>query len=473
MGIFFGYEMRTKRVMYLDIRMLKRLGIIDSPVIVIIGRKNHGKSVLAKSMTLRMSALQTRQNALEGMLANRTWIQDRKRSSGRGEYADVTEFLMAEAIDLAHVGSINIFDVKMGMDEMDMVDTALAVANDVLERKLQRFETLAIQVAVHHMFHEMPAIASPDVLEMLLRAPKKASLRKYFNFVDGEFVKRFKAAHLSLDYVDVINKQLSSLPKSDQAALLTDEQVFAQFVEDSALMSACFGELLRATYGGQFGSERSLYDLLTDTVMHFDWSEVTGKAGDLLEAMMYKWQRIGMERNIPALTPDLVVGDEEASAISRLTHAQFKDEYVRKARAYSFVDINVTQWSTDYVNLGEPGSALRTYGQNINNGFGMRIIGAQPPTDEIRHEITRHGVSDEDAWTTTTLPIGCWGIHIPGQKMQFVQHVVLPSERTVIESNQANMAVTERILASETAVVRRRIARLAELNGTAQIGAAA
>jgi hypothetical protein len=103
----------------------------------------------------------------------------------------------------------------------------------------------------------------------------------------------------------------------------------------------------------------------------------------------------------------------------------------------------------------------------------MRIIGAQPPTDEIRHEITRHGVSDEDAWTTTTLPIGCWGIHIPGQKMQFVQHVVLPSERTVIESNQANMAVTERILASETAVVRRRIARLAELNGTAQIGAAA
>lgn len=477
-GAFFGYEMRTHRAMFIDIRMLKRRGLIDSPVVVLYGKKNQGKTTLVKSLVARLAALQSGRHPKTGELRLvKARISDRKRENGEGEYAALTRFMMATPINLGTIGAINIFDLKMGMSEVDIVSTAINVAEDVLERPLVRYEPLAIQVAVYRMMSHVPHLCSPQTLEMLLRTPTHETLGDYFRGADKAFREEIdRKIQADPDSQQTIQKEFALLPTSDQAGLMEMPELFRLFCEDSSTMSACFGVLLRATYGGMFGSERSLYDLLTERITHLDWSEVSGKAGDLLEAMMYKWQRIAMERNLTEINADVVAGDEEGSAIKRLVHARYKDEYVRKARAYEHVDINVTQYSTDYNQLGDEGSELRQLGTDIRKGFGMSFYSAQPPDDDVLHSMTSNGISDEDAYKTTLLPRGCWGIHIPGQKMQFAQHLLLPSEIPLAESNRANVRVTNTERVSDIPMIQERVTTLEEIRarkaevGTTNVG---
>lgn len=455
-GAFLGYDMRTGQAVFMDFQLLKKLSIIHSAVILILGFKNHGKSALVKSLALRLLALQAGINPETNLPTEaRARLHDRKPEQGRGEYAPVADHMLCDTVSLAKEGSLNLFDPLMGMNELDIIEVAINVAESISGERLPRYQPLAIQVGTHKMMSSsLIEIASPEVLEAILRSLTLSDVDDYYEYANTTLTSMY-------------DKQIEENPALMQQLTLTLKQEHnipeIAFREDAGLASAYFGRLLRADYGNLFGGNRSLRGLMTAPMTNIDWTGVTGKPAELLEAMMFKWQKIALERNDKELIPHLNVADEEHSALKNLMHARFRDEYVRKARAYETTDIQLTQYLTDLTRVGEDKSELRDLGQSINKGVGVRFFGRQSSDDDTLQETTRLGVSDEDAYFTTQLPVGCWGIQIPDQKIRWVQHTLLPAEWPLIDTNKANKTVTNRVAVSSLDHIQKRIESLGSI----------
>lgn len=467
-GAFFGYELGTRRVVMMDFQLLKKMRIIESVVILVLGVKDHGKSALVKSLTLRLMALQVGLNSSGIPLPARSRLHDRKPNNGRGEYAPLADYLLSDTVELALQGSLNIVDPMLGLSKYDILSITVDIVEMVQNKPLNEYQVLALQVAVHHMLTEFKLSASPRRLEQILRTLNKQDLERYYTHIDDAERQELIGSSQRMNAAE--ENALAERMKRP-TTIVEDE-----FLRDASIVGSTLNRLLGADYGGMFGSTRSMYDILSPEMVNYDWTGVSGKAAPILEYLMTRYDTMALVGNRTDLLPHFDVKDEVASAIKNLPHARARDEKVRKARAYSTTDINITQYPTDLTQVGEANSELRGLGQSIYRGMGAYFIGKQRSDDETLHELTKLGLSDLDAWFTTTLEIGCWGIVIPGQRVRWVQHILLPSEKALIESNTANQQATERVDVTSLDIVQmrdeelRRVDRLRRSRGAVYVG---
>ncbi len=460
-GAFFGFEMRTGQVVFIDPQLLKKLDIINVCTLLILGQIGHGKSALVKSLVLRLLALQSGPDPVTGLPREATArMHDRKPNKGRGENADVADFLLADTVKLIEQGSINLFDPLMGMTEWDILETAIGVATTITGKRLDTYQTLAAQVAVYTMLKDLADIASPEVLEVKARGLDMTDLDRYYEASNSEVLHRYTQECAENELLADQLRLAIARPHN------IDEQ---KFREGAGSFSAIIGQLLRADYGKLFGGNRSLYDLLSLPMVNLDWTGVTGKPGAILEAQLARWDAAALERWDMRLSPNVTASDEVHSAIKDLAHARARDTKLRKQRSYPGTEIMVSHNEADFTMVGAEDSELRGLGQSLSRSIGMRLYGRQEQDDSTLHAITRRGASDADAWYTTQLGVGEWGVLVPGQKMMWVRHVLLPSEIPLVQTNAANEVATDRVAVSTLPHIQ---ARLREL-GSVQVGVAA
>lgn len=451
-GAFLGFEMRTGQVAFIEPQLLKRLEIIYVCTILVLAQIGHGKSALVKSLILRLLALQSGIDASTGLPKEATArMHDRKPNKGRGEYADVSDWLLANTIKLTDQGSINLFDPRMGMTEWDILESAINIAEAITGQRLSEYQTLAAQVAVYTMMRDMSQIASPEILEIKARSLDASDLDRYFARSDSEVLLRYKEKFAANDLL------MQQLQLSVERPRTINNQLF---LDGAGSFSIIIGKLLRGDYGKLFGGNRSLYELLTEPMVNLDWTGVTGKAGEILEAQMERWDAMALDGGDSKLSPTINASDEVHSAIKSVPHARARDAKLRKGRAYETTEILVSHNEADLTRVGDDNSELRGLGESISRSIGMRFYGRQEESDATLHAITQRGVSDHDAWFLTQLEVGEWGIHVQGQKMRWVRHVLLPSEIPLVQTNVANENVTNRIRVSSLPHIQERLRKL-------------
>ena len=457
-GILLGFELGTRRPMFIDFQLLKRQGVIDSAVVVIAGAKNHGKSALVKTLGARQLALQAGRGTDGLPLKASLRSNDRKNEKGRGEMALLTDHLLGDNVELAKIGSINPFDPLMGMDELALVGIAINIAETVCHRRLQEVEVLVIQVGVHHMFTKINKLMSPYILELTLRKIESADTHDYFSRVDATALKRY-AKQVKQDLA--LSQTLNLLVMRPD--IYTDEEIR----EAAVKVSAMFGRLLRADFGPLFNGEQSLLKLLSSPIANFEWTGVTGPAEGLMEYLMATWQSWALNNYDNRITPSVNISDEEASALKSISHARAVDELSVKARASQMTDFRLLQHLTSFTSAGDDGSELRGLGEVINRNIAVRIVGKQEPDAKSLEALHQAGLGDADSMYMTTIDPYCWALIIRNQPVRYFESVLLPPEVDLVETNGANISATDRTRVTDLPHIQRRIRAL----GAVQIGA--
>lgn len=469
-GVFFGYQLRTGRPAYWGPSYLKSKGLIEATTCDVEGPRNHGKSVLVECLTMRQAAQQAGRDPISGkgkLRRKRVQVFNRKHVEGKAEIKPVMDHLLATTISLSDIGAVNMLDLGMGMSVHDITRSCLVYQEDAKRSPLDSIEVLVTIIMVFYMVTRQPDKTHLLALESLMKDFSATYVRFFVEQTKEESRQQFVTDAVdgiaSTDMQPVVEQSLDT-------SNLLQEDVLATLRQGALRCCGYLNELLRS---GRFGTlltgTRGLSDLLTDDIITFDLTGMPPAAADLFEGGWYQWMMTAEAAGKGYLLPDLHISEEEATAMQSMTHALYLSEIFRKARTLQTEWVATTQFGNDYSSVGEPGSRLRSLGQVIDRSFALRVLGRQPTDDDILHAITKRGVSDGDAWGLTQLPVGCWGIHVPGQPLDFVQHVVLPTEWPLVTtSNSANERVSERVNVYELPAVQRRLAELARLTREGQ-----
>ncbi len=445
-GMPIGVDMRTNKLVVFDPWMLQRLRIIHSTIILILGDKNHGKTTLMQSLTLRLMALQA--GHVEGIpVEMRARIHNRKPEDGEPEYKPLTDYLHSPTFSLNQDALFNLFDMSMGMGVWDLLDTAVNVCETAAEHPLTGFQPLNLQVAVYKMLRDFKDIASPEILEVLLRGLDVSDVEAYYDASDNELLG-------SLETVLGARPELRSQLQLTMNRPKNIPQ--EQFRNDAGLASTYLGRVLRGDFGRMFGGQKSLRSTLSLPMSTWDWTGVNPRATSLLEAMIWKWNAIGLSGKDVGIIPHINLGDEESDGLNNLMHARFMAAFVKKARAFHTADIRATQYQSDIRNAGAEGSEMRGHAESILLGTGLRFIGRQPKDDAVLNDLAQLGISDLDLDYLTTLPVGCWGIKVVDHPLVFAQHILTPTEDRIIQSNSASKRMTDRVPVLSTEEMRQR-----------------
>lgn len=457
-GIFFGYQLGTGRPAFLDVHGLMRQGILSSTVVDINGPKNHGKGTLAKSITIRESGQQAGVNESTGWPRRvKVQINDRKHEGGRAEYAAVTEFLLSDVVELAKIGQFNLFDLTMDLSVQDVCRTAVDVQTDAKGARLDADEVMVTLMASYYMVRHQHEVSSGPAFERILRGFNAGIMQCFDADTDQELRATLIQFLGRKPGADVVVNQLVDLPSNLVSPRFNDG-----YRQAALRCSGYLNDVLRTgRYGTMFAGTKSLSEYIQgDDILTLDWTGLPSMGADLLDGMLSLWMLNAATDADSLLLPNIRISEEEGSAMTSLVHSRNKAELYRKSRAVPTAYYSITQSPMDYWNLGDEGSDLRAHGRTIARSFGMRIFGQQASDAETLSYITSLGVSDADAYRMTKLPQGCWAIFTPGQPVDYVQHVLLPDEWPLIESNSANKRATTRVQVSTLPEVQNRIEQL-------------
>lgn len=435
-GIPIGIDLRTHRVVYFDPWMLKRLGFISATLFLVEGEKGGGKSTLMKSLGVRLSMMQAGVEPASGEPQfMRVRVHDRKPEDGDPEYKPLTDFLHSNVVSLNRAASINLFDPAMKMDEADLLETAVNVCEMASGQPLAGFPLLALQIAVYRMLTEFSNVASPEILEVILRGLSTTDIDSYYQThnerVITQLLERFDGES------DIIRALRSNFGRQNVPA--------QEFERDAALMASYIGRVLRGDFGHIFGGHNSLREMLSQPMVTFDWTGLNEKARSMLAAMMWKWQTVALANNDLDLIPHISFRDEEHEAFRNLMYVRFMADSVTKARAYHTAEFISTQDELKLTTSGEEGSEIRRLTESIRRGIDTRFITRLPQDDAVLNHMSQLGISDLDVHMLTKLPIGCFGLKVPDRPILFFQHILTPSEFPLIQTDSANTRMTTRV----------------------------
>jgi hypothetical protein len=459
-GVPLGPNPRTGKLVVFDPWMMKKLGVINSLIFLILGQKGFGKSTLLKVLVMRLVMLQA--GIINGEPQTmRIRMHDRKRENGVGENQPVIDFLWGENIALNQSKSINLVDPYMGMSTWDMLDIMVNVCEHAIGHPLVGHQMLALQTGIHKLNQHPKELITLEMLENILRKLDISDIDSYFAATDKDVL----ASHMKL---------LDGRPD-------LQEQIFAKldgghfvdrvdFQKDSTSVSEATGRVLSGDYGGIFGGNRPVSHLLGHRAANWDWSGVGDKPSQLIAAMQPKWQVIATEAGRADLVPHGNFGDENSTVTNNLMHMRFWAESVAKARAYPTADFQAMQYLHQLSEAGSEGSEIRALAGNILRGVECYFLGHLKKGDEAGiHDYRTLGVSDQDIDWLQNVPVGCFGILVPGQPMVTFQLILTQAEADLVQSDSANDKMVERLpVLSDPAV--RAAWDAANLNGHELVG---
>lgn len=433
-GIILGIDLRTGRVIYFDPWDLKAREIITGLIFMTLGERNSGKSSLFIMLVMRLMARQA--GVLDGVPQQMTTRMTTRKSmeGGSVEFKPMNDHLGGIFLNLQSAGGINIFDPRMGMTEFDILETAINVcelANH--DQPLRNFQPLVLQVGVNKMLRDYGSVASPDILEVVVRGLDLNDVRSYFDDANNRAVKHFTSA---LDEQPELAQQLKLETERPANIPATD------FERDKLYVSQQLGRVLRGDFGQIFGGDKSLYDVLSQPMVTISMAGLNLKARSLFESMLWKWTTTAQLRGDHKLIPGINGADEEYEGLTSLMYTRFWASSVQKARSVRTFDIRAMQYLRQLTEAGSADSEIRSLARQIALGVGGYFMGRQPSNDPtVIDEITRLGVSDLNAEYMTQLRTGQFMLKVPGHPGVFFRAVLTETELRLAQTNQSTDAM--------------------------------
>jgi hypothetical protein len=452
-GVPIGIDLKTGRVVVFDPWLLKRLGVIHSTVFMVLGTLNSGKSTLMKSLALRVGSLQAglteTENGIE-VNESRTLIHDRRKAlaNGRYEYEDLVDFLIGNSFRLFQPGLANIFDPKMfrpGSDtfEYDLFEVALHASEYVGGRSLQGLETNALAIGINKMVRTFSGVAMPEVLASILHRISDEDIKHYYE--QQESRKVFEPLGRMLEALDP-DGQLLEDERRELSSLMSQPRYidYAGYRQAASIVGDLLDQLSSKT-GGVFQGNGSLFDLFADPVVSLIYEGVNETTRGLLEIMFEIGRDKAVAYGLRELVPAIEIGDEDQKAYRSQRYLRRKLAANKEARSDITFVLSATQFMGDISGLGDMGTERRTMASGILSSTAGFFVGLQPDKPDVLQEYLDIGLSRIDTRWLTALKTGCFALIIPGRSPVFFQHVLVPTEVGIVQTNQAEGIMTSRV----------------------------
>lgn len=413
--------------------------------------KHHGKGVLTKSLAVLLGGMKAGIDEETGEFVRpRERVNDNKLEAGRGEWDDITEFKLRKPIYLAGFGRISPFDLRMGMTPLQHMELLSLMLEDAKGGPLDATESYVAQMVMYLIGRDgvNPELSWIGQRGNNISVTDEDEYNRYFN---RELRKQY---HEQLMRDDTFRKRFDEVmrrsdPDNDDYLKNRNEE-FRHIREAGRRVAHLIQLLLNSgTYGQTFGGGNSLFELLTDQYVHFDWTGMPPRAASLLEAILKYWEMVGARKDsgMHLTVPHYVFHDEQGSEMTKsVAHATLRAEENRKARAVHTIHFDMYQNFDDLLKIGEPGSAFRSQGEIMHRGIAAWFIGKQPDDSDLLHALTRRGATDKEAFMTTQFPMGVWGFLVPGsgKPMEIFQHILHPTIANLVDTTSAARKAAER-----------------------------
>jgi hypothetical protein len=405
----------------------------NSISILIKGKKGWGKSTFAKSMALRTCNLQA-YNVLKEPEPWRVRITTRKSEEGAAEYRPVLDAMHANNYSLGHGNRINLLGLLRRLT--DMINVAINIVQEIGKRRDDSKVSVAITIAVTKLYEQNPKVVGEELIKLKLRTLEISDFIDYFQSLRDDTYKRFEA-------------EFKEDPKlAEQLGFNNNEfpHVDGSFVEAARHAAACFDELTGSSYGDVFGGKDSLYDVLTQRFVMLDTEDIPDNASAMLEAVQmkaeasairYSREDIGSDQDMTRIVPHLSIHDEEGGAMNSLMHARYTANKQNKSRAYGTSDWYLAQYDYQISEAGSTGSEMRKLAKEIRDGFDTQILFRQPNDDESLHALTKMGLSDSNAYSTTQQDVGQATLFVQGYPTVSFQHLLFEAEVPLVQTDSS------------------------------------
>lgn len=428
-GIPIGIDLQSGRVV-----VFHPFGLpTHSTTFVAEGEKESGKSTFMKSLILR-SAMLKAWDVYGCPTAWRTRVNSRKSEQGVAEYSLVTEKLHSTVYDIAHGAAINPFGLFTR--EVDVIDVAISLVQEVAGRKVGEKVSMAIMAALRGIFtSDLRKRVSPAILEIRLRAMTEADFVAY---IADNHNRYFKTLQDSSEDTQRLMQQLQITN--------TNPVIDSSYLEAARFAADCYAQLLYGDYGGVFAGTESLYDVLVKPMLTLDWENLNDKARAILEAVLLKAEASAMSykkgddtegRDLTRILPHLNISDEEGGAMKSLMHLRYEAEKQNKSRMYPTASFRAVQYHTQLTQAGGEGTEMRALAQEIELGVGCRIIFRQPNDPSFLQRFSQLGMSDYNVSLLPQQTRGQAMIFIRDHPVIRFQHILLPSEVPLVQTNSA------------------------------------
>lgn len=432
-GVPIGYNLHTGELVWFHPFMLPT----NTTSISIEGEKNAGKSVFAKSMTLRLAMCQARD--VNGELESwRTRITSRRSEDGVAEYAPVADYLRGATTKLGKGNRINLFGLLIS--PTDVINACVNVVQEIGGRRNDVKIAPAVTIATYRLFEMGHRLVSERMLAEVLKTLKAEDFVEYLKTIRrdslAEFEDEFKA-----------DSQLRSQLNLDVDISYADDSYVAAAVH----AAECLEVLMSGQFGDVFGGKVSLRDALMQPVVMLDTEELPENANTMLESVMmraetsaiqYSKEDIGTDRDMTRIVPHLNISDEEGVAMKSVMHARYLANFEARARAYATSRWRLSQYSTQMTDLGNAGSELRSLAAEIDRGVGARFIFRQVDDPAILQRFSQLGLSDQIVERLPFLDPGEGVLLVRDKPPVMFKHQLTSLELPMIESNSSRMRLT-------------------------------
>ena len=433
-GIPLGFGLRTGKMIVFHPWSLPT----HSTTFQIEGEKDSGKSTFMKTVMPRLLGLQAT-DAYGNPTLMRGRINSRKSENGIAEFEPLTRALYSPTYDLGAEASINLFGLFRR--EADIIEVAINIAQEINGGPIGEHVAHAYMVGIRKMLHDMRDIASPSVLEIVLRKLTLEDFKDYHRANNSEVMAQFA-------------DELALRPDLRNQLEITDSEIAVGVKDlDGATQAANYlGQLLRGNYGRAFGGNHSLQDVLSQQLVTLDWENMPENARVLLEAVIRKaeasaivWSQDPANRgsDLTTIVPHINMSDEEGGAMKSLMHVRFTADRQNKSRAYPTADFRAVQYYSQVTQAGDANSELRGLAQEIELGVGCRIIFRQPNDTDFLQRFSRLGLSDPDVAFLPQLGVGQAMFWVRDRPPVYFQHVVTTAEMPLIQSNSRRKKMNE------------------------------
>ena len=463
-GVPIMIDVRTREVIVFDPWLLKQYHIIHSAFGIVLGPKGHGKSSLLKILANRLCLLTA------GYDMVRMSINDYKPEESSSEYALFTKHMRSKVFEIASM-KVNPFEARLFVAPGNVVyELAILRIAEILFEFVNNGPSTgsnaeSVRIGVSKMLRRDPILWSPELLYDSLKSLEDSDITSYQEGLQqklqSQMQTRLENANIESDAVRAdLTEQMRAISQSGSNLR------FEEIKQAGIYMSQQLGNILHGSYGGMFGADHSLYDMLTQRASTMDWRGVSADGETLMRILLTEIKLAAIEKNRLDLLPHIELDDEKHKSMGNLVFAKSHSHFSEIARGTHTFNMSATH-RLGSIRRGDMNSELYGLGNTIISNLGFAFIGKHEVNDPGLAEICeRYDLSETDRGLIPMLPDYTFGVKIGNQRIRYGRVFALESELSFLGTDSA----TSRMVTRPGVISPEQLRQFAAINGIVYLG---
>lgn len=471
-GIPIGIDALSRELVMFDPWKLMDEGYLNTIFGIIFGLIRHGKSSTMKIIAIRLMLIAA------GYERMRIAINDHKPEGKGSEYQKLTELTRSKTFAIATAG-VNPFDPDLyltdqGIYNLGVVGMAEMFAEYLHGERLVGSNAEALRVAMYAMLQASSATWGVRSLHKHLIAITREQIAAYRKDMDVKLEAELKERLTKLEAnaksdPEGSDKTVIEMAEEDVRRLVSaranDNDAEIQHAGVS-YVGPLFAQLLEGSYGQMFGSN-SLYHILTQRAVTYNWLGARGGVETLGRLMLTNIKMSAIEQGLLSLIPHVELDDEKHRSMDNLLYATtnaYESEIARGIHTFNF---SATHRPAS-IRKGGVGSPLYGAGQTILRNSGFAFLGKQNDDPEVLDEFQElYGLTDWQANQLPILPDYTFGLKLgQAEPLRFVRIFATPQELPILGTS----AATERMVTRPDVYNDAELEEFARRNGVVYLG---